>query len=340
MNSNVIDMYKRSAADCRPHVVILGAGASCAAIPNGDKSGKKIPVMKGFLKALKLENLLDGVKLHTKSDNIEDIYSELAERPECTAAVQAIETAIVRIMSNFQIPDEPTIYDYLLLSLRKKDLIASFNWDPLLLQAYYRVIRITKRLPTLCFLHGNVACGYSTCEHKRVGRVNSFCPICHRPLTPVPLLYPVQHKDYATDWWIKEQWDIVARRMEEAGALTIFGYSAPKSDIEAINLLKKGWGPSKNKVMQQIEFIDLKEQGELEYTWRDFIFNDHCESVKSFFESKLALYPRRTIEADIECFYDANFISHENSCLKNGMTFEQILEHLKPLLRDEESKSA
>lgn len=24
----------------RPHVVILGAGASCAAIPNGDKNGK------------------------------------------------------------------------------------------------------------------------------------------------------------------------------------------------------------------------------------------------------------------------------------------------------------
>ncbi len=26
----------------RPHVVILGAGASCAAIPNGDKNGKRI----------------------------------------------------------------------------------------------------------------------------------------------------------------------------------------------------------------------------------------------------------------------------------------------------------
>ncbi|MFW6223076.1 MAG: hypothetical protein ACOC3T_05645 [Bacteroidota bacterium] len=29
----------------RPHVVILGAGASAAAFPQGDANGKKLPVM-------------------------------------------------------------------------------------------------------------------------------------------------------------------------------------------------------------------------------------------------------------------------------------------------------
>ena len=38
----------------RPHVVILGAGASCAAIPNGDKNGKKISAMSGFIDKLGL----------------------------------------------------------------------------------------------------------------------------------------------------------------------------------------------------------------------------------------------------------------------------------------------
>ena len=33
----------------RPHVVILGAGASCAAIPSGDKYGRKISAMSGFI---------------------------------------------------------------------------------------------------------------------------------------------------------------------------------------------------------------------------------------------------------------------------------------------------
>jgi hypothetical protein len=34
-----------------------------------------------------------------------------------------------------EIPDHVTLYDELLLTLRSKDLIATFNWDPLLLQA-------------------------------------------------------------------------------------------------------------------------------------------------------------------------------------------------------------
>lgn len=33
----------------RPHVVILGAGASCAAIPKGDRNGMKISAMRGVL---------------------------------------------------------------------------------------------------------------------------------------------------------------------------------------------------------------------------------------------------------------------------------------------------
>ena len=68
MEANVTDVYKLDAIRCKPHVVILGAGASCAAIPNGDKFGRKIPVMKGFLSAFGIEHLIDGVKLRTQSD--------------------------------------------------------------------------------------------------------------------------------------------------------------------------------------------------------------------------------------------------------------------------------
>ena len=61
----------------RRHTVILGAGATIAAIPNGDKNGKKSSVMNGLIEKLQLQNILDGVKLKTNSDNLEDIYSEL-----------------------------------------------------------------------------------------------------------------------------------------------------------------------------------------------------------------------------------------------------------------------
>ena len=68
----------------RAHTVILGAGATIAAIPKGDKNGKKSSVMNGLIKKLNLEELLANIELQTKSDNLEDIYSELYEREDCT----------------------------------------------------------------------------------------------------------------------------------------------------------------------------------------------------------------------------------------------------------------
>ncbi|MBS3101438.1 hypothetical protein J4204_04850 [Candidatus Woesearchaeota archaeon] len=39
----------------RPHVVVLGAGASRATCPDGDKNGKKLPLMSDFVKILGLK---------------------------------------------------------------------------------------------------------------------------------------------------------------------------------------------------------------------------------------------------------------------------------------------
>ena len=54
----------------RPHVVILGAGATIATIPNGDKNGNPCSVMNGFVKKLGLESIIANVELRTQSDNI------------------------------------------------------------------------------------------------------------------------------------------------------------------------------------------------------------------------------------------------------------------------------
>lgn len=114
----------------RPHVVILGAGASCAAIPNGDKNGKWISAMSGFINKLGLSDIIEKVSIHTKSDNLEDIYMELDERsnnePECYEVKNELETVIREYMSSFVLPDKPTVYDFLVMSLTSKDLIATF----------------------------------------------------------------------------------------------------------------------------------------------------------------------------------------------------------------------
>jgi len=43
----------------KPHVVILGAGASYAAFPNGDKNRKKLPLMNNFVETLGIEELIE-----------------------------------------------------------------------------------------------------------------------------------------------------------------------------------------------------------------------------------------------------------------------------------------
>ena len=109
------------------HTVLLGAGATMAAIPNGDKNGKKSSVMNNLFSELGMDYILKNVDLHTSSKNLEDIYSELASRPECKDVVQVIEKSLYDYFASLELPDYPTIYDYLILSLTGKDVIAKIG---------------------------------------------------------------------------------------------------------------------------------------------------------------------------------------------------------------------
>ena len=199
----------------RPHLFILGAGATKATIPNGDKYGRQSPVMENFMQEIGIDGLLDGVKLKTKSNNIEAIYSELASKPEYTDVVRQIEDGIVDHYRQMQIPEAPTLYDYLILSLRSKDCIATFNWDPLLIQAYNRVNKITEDLPQMLFLHSCVEVGVcEDCKRYEPYR-NRFCSECGKPLVSPRLLYPVKNKDYSQNIYIQDAWNRLQYYLEQ-----------------------------------------------------------------------------------------------------------------------------
>ncbi|WP_152034607.1 hypothetical protein [Paracidovorax avenae] len=213
MNPEKANEYERLMKN-RPHVVILGAGATMAAIPGGDKNGRRSSVMSGFIESLGMTEILKDVKLKTSSNNLEDIYSELHSRPECDAIRKELDRRIRAYFSELELPDEPNIYDLLLLALRKKDIVATFNWDPLLLQAYQRACRVTKDLPDLAFLHGNVLVGYCR-EHKCGGILTAYCRECGEPFDPAPLLYPVAHKNYAADPYIQDNWKAIQNKLRK-----------------------------------------------------------------------------------------------------------------------------
>jgi len=277
----------------RPHVVVLGAGATVAAIPNGDKYGQKSSVMDGFIDALEMRAVIDSVNLKTTSTNLEDIYTELHERSDCEKIRLELDLRIRKYFSKLTILDDPNIYDFLLLSLRSKDLIATFNWDPLLLQAYQRVSQITEDLPRLAFLHGNVLVGYCR-DHKWGGITTAKCPECGKYFEAGSLLYPIRKKDYVSDPYITDHWNMIDRALKRAYLVTIFGYSAPKTDADAIALMKRAWGASHNRELEDFEFIDIRPEEQLVESWDEFIHSHHYQVFDNFFHSSLARYPRRT----------------------------------------------
>ncbi|WP_256310466.1 hypothetical protein [Tissierella carlieri] len=52
----------------RPHVILLGTGATMDGIPNDDKSSEKSSVMSGLIDKLGMKDILSSANLKTKSD--------------------------------------------------------------------------------------------------------------------------------------------------------------------------------------------------------------------------------------------------------------------------------
>ncbi|MFW9988894.1 MAG: hypothetical protein ACFFC3_09585 [Candidatus Odinarchaeota archaeon] len=307
-----------------PHVVILGAGASRAACPNGDVNGKKLPIMNDFIQNIGLKELEDlGFDNNT---NFEVVYSYLCDNKEFDKIRSNIEQKIYDYFEKIEMSDSPNLYDYLILSLRKKDVIATFNWDPLLIQAAWKNRNFD--LPNLLFLHGNVGIGY--CKDCIKTTLKQFpCNSCGKKLEPAPLLYPIIKKDYFTNDFVRSQWKTLQKYIKSAFWITIFGYSAPKYDTGAIELMKLAWGQINERNMEQIEIIDIKNQEELRETWTDFIFSHHWEAHNNFFDSWIANHPRRTGEAYLNQYLEAKFI--DNNPIPRGVSFPELQKFFQTL---------
>lgn len=176
-----IQMYEMQ----RPHVVILGAGASKAAFPNGDFKGKKIPLMNDLVEITGVKQLLESYNIEYKNKNFEEIYSILTTDSDKQKLCKDIEKKIYDYFVSLEYPYKPSLYDHLLLSLRHTDLVATFNWDPFLMEAYRRNKNRFK-LPRIAFLHGNVTVGYCT-KDKICGLNGNKCSKCGQVFIPSPL---------------------------------------------------------------------------------------------------------------------------------------------------------
>lgn len=305
----------------RPHVVLLGAGASRATTLKGDKNKKILPLMQDIIQVIGLGDLIPE---DLDTENFELVYDSLFHRKDKRKNLGELEKRVRDYFSSIQIPDEPTIYDHLVLSLRETDLLATFNWDPLLTQAYVRNAHAgSKKLPKLAFLHGNVLTGVCY-KDKVTGKLGNPCSVCRKPLKPVPLLYPIAKKNYQEDQFIANEWKMLKAYLKEAFMITIFGYSAPDADVGAMKLMKEAWGKVEDRSLEQTEIITKPGSNEeqLRQSWDGFIHTHHYDIKDNFYKSWIANHPRGTGEAYRNQYLEAKFIS--NNPIPQELPFPEL----------------
>ncbi len=282
------------------HVVILGAGASIAATKrNPELNGKRLPSMNDFIELVGLQDIVDSLPIGLRATNFEELYSNIHSDNPVSDILNEIEKRVYDYFKDMKLPNEPTIYDYLVLSLRSKDIIATFNRDPFLYQAWCRNMHVGD-YPYIAFLHGNVALGlgYSK-EEKNAGPSGMTSKKTFNYFEPTKLLFPVTQKNYNSDEFTQGQWEMLDSFLADKAVrlLTIFGYGAPKTDIEAVQTLNKAWGTGDDRNMEQFEIIDIRPEDELVETWSNFINTHHYDYSTDYFKSSLAYNPRRTFES-------------------------------------------
>jgi hypothetical protein len=319
------------------HVVILGAGASIASTRhNPEPSGKKLPSMDNFIEVVGLDDILTAPNY---KGNLEATYSRLyLENPNSSTIIE-INNRVASYFGSLSLPNTPTLYDYMLLALRPKDLIATFNWDPFLFQAYLRNKRFTNQLPHMSFLHGCVAVGYSASD-QRAGPAGWRSKKTGDEFRPTRLLYPVTHKNYNQDEFTIHEWDRLKFWLENTKRLTILGYGAPVTDVEAVDLMSSAWGSPSKRNMEQVEIIDIQPSEVLATRWKRFTHSHHYDCFTNYFQSSLGFFPRRTGESFVRQFMPGSpdeAFQHSNPIPQNFDSLAALWDWHKPLLEAEQN---
>ena len=227
--------------------------------------------MNDLVEILDLEPAIESVGKFENQD-FEEVYAKLAGDRRYDHIRRDVEQKVANYFSSLQLPEPATIYDRILLSLRPGDAVFTFNWDPFLFDAYKRNVGVAS-LPKIFFLHGNVR------------------------ITEAPLLYPVDKKGYSGDPYISERWKAAEDFVGKALVLTVFGYRAPASDVDAVDLLKSAWMERSRREMEHVEIIDIAPRSELVDRWEEFTPTHHLHPRRHFDESWMARWPRRSREA-------------------------------------------
>ena len=290
--------------------------------------------MNNLVEVIGLESLFEEYGLKYEGENFEATYDALVFSGEYPDLVNEIELAVENYFSEMELPDEATLYDYLILGLRGKDIIATFNWDPFLAQAFQRNMNVIgyEQMPQMVFLHGNVAIGICYSCKTKGWRFNG-CDKCGNQLQPSKLLYPVSQKNYSEDEFISSEWENLQNHIKHAYFITVFGYSAPVTDAEARKLMLNVWAENTTRDLAQIDLVDIKQREEVKDSWQDFIVRENYAIQADFFNAYLSIHPRRSCDALAMATLQQRPWTDNN--FPKGLSLEQLQEWVRPLVDEE-----
>jgi hypothetical protein len=320
-----------------PHVVILGAGASIAACLNGDRNGLTLPSLQNIQKVTGLTDLFISIeKVEGNLGNgFEAKYANLVQIGKYQDEIDQINEVIRDYFSRLQLPDEVTLYDHLILGLREKDAIFTFNWDPFLLQALRRCSGVAS-IPNVHFLHGCVDVAFcSKCKVKSNSGIP--CPRCEGAMEQSKLLFPVTDKDYESDPIIKDEWNALHHILDDAYFVTVFGYSAPITDISARKIMIDAFSSGRFRELSEVEIIDIRDREDIEESWKDFFFSHHYAIFDSFWYSQIIRHYRRSCDAFAMASLQCNPVPENQPYGISNI--EELQQFVKPLYEEEKSDS-
>jgi len=115
---------------------------------------------------------------------------------------------------------------------------------------------------------------------------------------------------------------------------TVFGYSAPSSDVEAVDLLSSGWGNKYQRNMEQNEIIDIVEETVLCEKWDRFLHTHHYGTHADLYFSMIGTCSRRSADASFGANY--NCIPWEEHPIPKEASWAELDEWLKPYIEAED----
>jgi hypothetical protein len=168
---------------------------------------------------------------------------------------------------------------------------------------------------------------------RTIGFPWQVCSKCGKPFERSQLLYPVGEKDYARDSFIASQWERLKKDLAIGYGFTVFGYSGPKTDMEARRMMSEQWCSSPIYRQSEVEIIDIADRDWLEENWRDIRFSHHYRIHADWRKALFFQHPRRTTEA----LFDALLMCEPRweQPFPTTDDLAGLREHVQPLLDEE-----